>query len=69
MRLADKNNLDFDEVMGIPEKEVDERFVKAVEIAKEISRAKGKPTCEYDIEKKAPYLLYPDGHREYNVGK
>ena len=44
-------------------------FVKAVEIAKEISRAKGKPTCEYDIEKKAPYLLYPDGHREYNVGK
>ena len=42
--LADKNNLDFDEEMGIPEKEVDERFVKAVEIAKEISRAKGKPT-------------------------
>ncbi|MFR2154547.1 MAG: hypothetical protein ACLS48_07840 [[Eubacterium] siraeum] len=52
MMLADKNNLDFDEEMGIPEKEVDERFVKAVEIAKEISRAKGKPTCEYDIEKK-----------------
>ena len=67
--LADKNNLDFDEEMGIAEKEVDERFVKAVEIAKEISRAKGTHTCEYDIEKKAPYLLYPDGHREYNVGK
>ena len=67
--LADKNNLDFDEEMGISEKEVDERGVKAVEIAKEISRAKGKPTCEYEKKKKAPYLLYPDGHREYNVGK
>ena len=43
--------------------------LKAIEIAKEISRAKGKPTCEYDVEKKAPYLLYPDGHREYDIGK
>lgn len=67
--LADNNNLDFDEEMGISEKEVDERFVKAIEIAKEISRAKGKSTCEYDIEKKAPYLLYPDGHREYDIGE
>lgn len=49
--LADKNNLDLMK-NGHPGKEVDERFVKAVEIAKEISRAKGKPTCEYDIEKK-----------------
>lgn len=38
--LADNNNLDFDEEMGISEKEVDERFVKAIEIAKEISLAK-----------------------------
>lgn len=67
--LADKDKLNFDEEMGISETEVDKRFVKAVEIAKEISRAKGKPTCEYDVEKKAPYLLYPDGHREYDIGK
>ncbi len=66
---ADKDKLNFDEEMGISETEVDKRFVKAIEIAKEISRAKGKPTCEYDIEKKAPYLLYPDGHREYDIGK
>ncbi len=67
--LADKDKLNFDEEMGISETEVDKRFVKAIEIAKEISRAKGKPTCEYDVEKKAPYLLYPDGHREYDIGK
>lgn len=26
---------------------------------------KGIPVARYDAEKKATYLLYPDGHREY----
>ncbi len=65
-------NLEFEEDLGISEEEVDFRFREAVRRAKEKSRIMGKTTCEYDREKKAPYLLYPDGHREYptlNEGK
>ncbi len=65
-------DLEFEEDLGISEEEVDFRFREAVRRAKEKSRIMGKTTCEYDREKKAPYLLYPDGHREYptlNEGK
>lgn len=58
-------NDNFDYELGISEEEVDFRFKEAVRLAKERKRIMGKPTCEYDVEKKAPYFLYPDGHREY----
>lgn len=59
------NDDDFDYDFGISEEEQDFRFAEAVRMAKEKSRIMGKPTCEYDKEKKAPYLLYPDGSRKY----
>lgn len=62
--IMDKD-LSFEEDLGISEEEVDFRFREAVRLAKERKRIMGKPTCEYDVEKKAPYFLYPDGHREY----
>lgn len=45
-------------------------FQKAVEIAKETSRAKGKPVAGYDDERGEAYMEYPDGKRVYypNVG-
>lgn len=58
-------DLSFEEDLGITEEEVDFRFREAVRLAKERARIMKKPTCEYDLEKKASYLLYPDGHREY----
>ncbi len=61
----DLSYLSFEEDLGITEEEVDFRFREAVRLAKERARIMKKPTCEYDMEKQAPYLLYPDGHREY----
>lgn len=62
-----KLDLEFEEDLGITEAEVDFRFREAVRREKEKSRIMGKPTCEYDMEKGVPYLLYPDGHREYSI--
>ena len=56
---------DFDYDLGVTEEEENFRFAEAVRLAKEKSKIMGKPTCEYDREKKAPYLLYPDGSRKY----
>ena len=60
----DKND-EFDYELGVSEEEMDFRFVEAVRLAKEKSRIMGKPTCEYDRERGAAYLLYPDGRRVY----
>ncbi len=58
-------DIEYEYDLGITEAEMDFRFREAVRRAKEKSRIMGKSTCEYDEEKKVPYLLYPDGHREY----
>ena len=60
-------DLSYEEDLGMTEEEVDFRFREAVRRAKEKSRIMGRSTCEYDMEKGLPYLLYPDGHREYPV--
>lgn len=60
---------EFDYDFGISEEEEDFRIREAVRLAKERSRRLGLPTCEYDDEKQAPYLLFPDGHREYPILK
>lgn len=64
-----EEELEFEEDLGVTEKEIDYRFREAVHLAKEKSRIMGKITCEYDEEKQVAYLLYPDGHREYSVSK
>ena len=56
---------EFDYDFGISEEEEDFRMREAVRLAKEKSRIRGKTTCEYDKEKGMPYLLHPDGRREY----
>ena len=60
---------DFDYNFGVSEEEEDYRFRMAVRFAKAKSRIMKKTTCEYDRERKEPYLLYPDGHREYLTHK
>lgn len=61
----DALNDDFDYEFGISEEEQELRFREAIRLAKEKSRIMGKTICEYDDERDEPYLLYPDGHREY----
>lgn len=56
---------DYDTMCGLTDKELDRRFIEAVRIANEKKRIKGVPIARYDYEKKAPYLEYPDGRREY----
>ena len=67
MTDEEKRALEWDDEWNISEDEVMHRFREAVRISKEISRIKGKPTCEYDAEKGMAYMLYPDGHREYHT--
>lgn len=57
------NELDF--TCGISDDELTERFKEAIRIDNEIKKIKGAPIAGYDVEKKAAYLEYPDGRREY----
>lgn len=59
------NEDDFDYDLGVSDEELEYRFNEAIRLAKEKSRIMGKTTCEYDDDKDKPYLLYPDGHKEY----
>ncbi len=64
--MNNKVDFDYDEYVGMPVKELEEKLSKYVELQKEINRLKGLPTAEYDDATGKPYLLYPDGRREYN---
>lgn len=44
---------------------MDRRISQVVFVAYQQAKMKGIPVARYDSEKKATYLLYPDGHREY----
>lgn len=61
--VVSEDNFDYE--FGVSEEEQEFRFREAIRLAKEKSRIMGKTTCEYDREKGKPYLLYPDGHKEY----
>jgi len=50
---------------GMTDDEMTERFKASIRIDNEIRRIMGLPIPMYDDEKKLPYLLYPDGKREY----
>lgn len=56
---------ELDSMCGVSDDELDKRFIEAVRIDNEIKKIKGAPIAKYDYEKKAPYLEYPDGRREY----
>ena len=45
--------------------EIDRRISSVPFEAYQRAKMKGIPVARYDAEKKATYLLYPDGHREY----
>ncbi len=64
--MNDKVDFDYDEYVGMPVKEFEKKLAKLVELEKEMARLKGAPTAEYDEDLGKPYLLYPDGRREYN---
>lgn len=61
--MKTENELDF--MCGVSDSELSERFQEAVRIENKIKKIKGFPISKYDFEKKAPYLEYPDGRREY----
>ena len=56
---------DLDSTCGVSDEELTKRFEEAVRIENEIKTIKGLPIAKYDFEKKAPYLEYPDGRKEY----
>lgn len=62
-KAVNKDNFDYE--LGVSEEEQEFRFREAIRLAKEKSRIMGKTTCEYDRERGKPYLLHPDGRREY----
>lgn len=47
------------------DEEIDRRISQVAFVAYQQAKMKGLPVARYDAEKKATYLLYPDGHREY----
>lgn len=58
-----------DEELGLTNRELEEKFAKGIELLKAMQRLKGLPTSEYDNALNKPYLLYPDGRREYYNGQ
>lgn len=60
-----KQSNEFDSMFGITENEFTKCFQEAVKKSKEIKRKKGIPIAKYDAEKKAAYLQYANGKKEY----
>ena len=56
---------ELDSMCGISDEELTHRFIEAVRIENEISKAMGTPIAKYDVEQNKPYLEYADGRREY----
>ena len=61
--MIEENELDS--TCGVSDDELTRRFVEAVRISNEIKQVKGNPIQCWDDEKQAPYILSPDGCREY----
>ena len=47
------------------DEEMDRRISQVAFVAYQQAKMKGIPVARYDAERKAAYLLYPDGHRAY----
>lgn len=63
MDMEELNELDS--TCGVSDDELTRRFQEAVRIENEIKKIKGLPISKYDFERKASYIEYPDGRREY----
>lgn len=50
---------------SISDEDIDYLFTKIVLLEKQHTKMRGLPTCEYDKDTEQPYLLYPNGEREY----
>ena len=61
--MLEENELDS--TCGLSDDELTKRFEEAVRIENEIKKIKGQPIAKYDYIKRAPYLEYPDGRKEY----
>ena len=63
VEFMEKNDPDI--TAGMTDDEMTFRFREAIRIDNEIKRLKGTPIQGWDDSRKAPYIEYPDGHREY----
>ena len=45
--------------------EITKVFQKSVEDAIQRKKDKGLPVCQFDMEKRKSYILYPDGKKVY----
>ena len=61
--MSESNELDS--TCGIPDEELNKRFIEAVRIDLEICRIKGLPIAIYDEENDCAYLEYPNGRKVY----
>lgn len=63
--MKDEIGNDPDKTFGLSDEEIDRRFTAMVGLVKQEAEIKGLPIQKYDRERRKPYLLYPDGRREY----
>ena len=57
---------ELDSMCGVSDEELTRRFAEAIRLDKEEKKIKGVPVAGYDKKRKAPYLEYADGRREYD---
>ncbi len=58
-------DFEYDEDLGMTNTEFEKKIAKYIKLQKEIAHLMGAPSSEYDTVLDKPYLLYPDGRREY----
>jgi hypothetical protein len=66
VRVVMEEYNELDSTCGVSDDELTKRFKEAIRIENEIKKIRGLPIAKYDVLKKAPYLEYPDGRREYD---
>lgn len=58
---------ELDSMCGVSDEELTRRFIEAIRLENEMSKIMGAPIAKYDTDKKAPYLEFADGNRQYEV--
>jgi len=58
---------ELDSMCGISDDELTYRFIEAVRLENEAKKIKGVPIAGYDMKRRAPYIEYADGRREYEI--
>lgn len=60
----DDNYFDYDD-LGVTNAELEKKLAQGITLLKEMARLNGQPTSEFDTELEEPYILFPDGRKEY----